>query len=361
MATFRIATRADEGVIKALLHEHPMDSWVSISMEREPSYFQGASLMGETYTLISEERDEVVGMYACSYLSVHINKKMATIGYLGAMRVREPFRHKIRYLKEGFDAIATMIPQQASVPFYLTSIATENLSARRLLESNQKGMPTYMPRGEMSSLVFSVRRGKMSYCLEQATQENIPEIVAFYNRYASDYQFSPCLSESWLNALDGDAGLKIGDFWLARGCDGTLQCCLALWDQRAFKQSVVHDYRQPLKQMRPLYNLYARMSRQVELPACGEALQHLFIAFFAYNDEAVAIRALKEAAKIAEQTKKVESCTLGLSSQHPLLPAIKTLFKPSVYVTEIETVLLNGTVDNISLEDRLVQPEVALL
>ncbi len=361
MCRSRFATRADDSVLKALLRDNPMDAWVSLSMEREPSYFHGTSLMGKSYTLISEENTEVVGMYACSYLPVHINGKSETIGYFGSMRISKPFRNKIRCIKEGFDTIREQMPKEATVPFYFTSIASENLRARRLLEANVKGMPRYHPRGQMSTLIFSTKRAKSAGMLKQATKEDISDIVVFYNQQASKYQLSPYLSEAWLESLDGHIGLRISDFYLVRDDDGKLQGCLALWDQRAFKQSVVQGYRTPLKQMRPLYNLYARLNKQVELPACGEALQHLFVAFFAFKDDAAAIDLLKEAAKIAQQTKKVKSCVLGLSSKHPLLPALKRQLRPSVYLTEIETVVLDRVDADPGLDDRLIQPEVALL
>ena len=155
--------------------------------------------------------------------------------------------------------------------------------------------------------------------------------------------------------------MEIGDFWLLRGSDGALEGCLALWDQRAFKQSVVKAYKRPLTYLRRFYNLFARSTKRVELPAVGEALEHVFIAFFAFQDKEVAVTAIREAARIAE-AKKASCCVIGLSSRHPLLADVKRLFKPSIYRTEIETVVPYGKrADAVDFDDAIVQPEVALL
>jgi hypothetical protein len=363
-ALYRLASEDDDALLRRLLRENAMPSWVSITTEREPSYFDGASLMGRSYTLVAEDAKnskKTIGMYACTMLPVHIDGKVERMGYLGGMRVSHEFRHKVRYIKQGFEAIEKLLPESTALPYYFTSIASENKKARRLLEANVTGMPSYMPQGQMTTLVFSAKHGIERRVLKQANLQDIPEIAAFYNRHASQYQLSPYLSEEWLRSLDGHIGLKISDFWLVRSDDGSLEGCLALWDQRAFKQSVVKAYRPPLTHLRWFYNLFARLTKRVELPSVGEALEHVFIAFFAFHDSEKAVTAIKEAARIS-QDRKASSCVLGLSSQHPLLADIKRIFKPSMYRTEIQTVVLHNTgADAPSFHDDIVQPEIALL
>ena len=363
-ALYRIASREDDALLRRLLRENAMPSWVTMATEREPSHFDGASLMGDSYTLIAEEvrkRKRVIGMYACSYMPVHIDGRPETIGYFGGMRVNSGFRRKVRYIRQGFEAVEKLLPKQSTVPFYFTSIASGNRPARRLLEANLRGMPKYTPRGEMTTLVFSVKQGRRRGTLQQATPDDIPEIAAFYNRSASDYQLAPHLSEAWLRTLDGTVGLTVSDFWLVRDDDGALHCSLALWDQRAFKQSVVRGYRRPLSHLRRLYNLYARLGGRVELPATGEALEHLYIAFFAADAKKSAVMAIREAAAIATD-KGVTSCVLGLSSRHPLTAELRRSLRASTYRTEIETVVLAGNEhEKRCFDNRIVQPEVALL
>lgn len=362
---YRLATPKDDTTLKRLLHENPMKSWVNISTEREPSYFDGASLMGETYALIAHDaivEENIIGMYSCSYLPVHIDGKPERIGYLGGLRVASEFRHKIHYIKHGFEAIKKILSSRATVQFYFTSIASENTIARRLLEANMSGMPCYSPVGEMTTIIFSVNQGKNGGKLVQASSEDISDIVSYYNKRASSYQLSPYLSEEWLQNTAGHPGLDISDFWLLRDKNGVLRCCFALWDQRAFKQSVVKGYKAPLKHLRILYNGYARMTKRVELPQAGKALEHLYVAFFACDDDDtdLAVNVLKEAAYIA-RAKGATSCVMGISSHHVLLPILKHRLKPEIYRTQIEVVTLKGDDQYTNTSERIIQPEVALL
>ncbi len=364
-ALYRLATLNDDVTLKRLLHENPMKSWVNISTERELSYFDGASLMGETYALIAHDaiaEKNIIGMYSCSYLPVHIDGKPEMIGYLGGLRVASEFRHKIHYIKHGFEALKKIVPLRATVPFYFTSIASENTTARRLLEANMSGMPCYSPVGEMTTMIFSVHQGKNRGKLVQASSEDISDIVSYYNKRASYYQLSPYLSEEWLKNTAGHPGLDISDFWLLRDKSGVLHCCFALWDQRAFKQSVVKGYKAPLKHLRILYNVYARMTKRVELPQAEKALEHLYVAFFACDDDDtdLAMNVLKEAAYIA-RAKGATSCVMGISSHHVLLPILKHTLKPEIYRTQIEVVTLNGDDQYTNISERIIQPEVALL
>jgi hypothetical protein len=321
-------------------------------------------LMGTSYAIIAHDANKThkaIGMYACSFMPVHINGKNEQIGYIGGLRVSPEYQHKIRYLKEGFTALETIVPRHASVPFYFTSLASENHKARRVLEANTKGMPHYTPQGEMSTLIFSTRHAKAITTLQQATPNDCTDIASFYNTMASHYQLSPHITPQWLEGLDGSIGLSISDFWLIKDAQQNIRCCLALWDQRAFKQSVIKAYRPPLQYFSRVYNAFARLSKRVELPKTGEALEHLYIAFFACDDASMSIDALKEAASIARQ-KGASSCVLGVSSHHALLDKFKHALKPSVYRSEIETVVLHqATTSKPNFDGRLIQPEVALL
>ena len=174
---FRKALDRDDAALKAALRDNAMDSWVRLSFEREPSYFDGAALMGQTYTVIACDKHQpetVVGMYSCAFLPVHINGTVTRQGYLGCLRVNPQYRHKIRILKGGFNSMPVLIAELGSLPFWFTSIASENVLARRVLETGLKGMPIYQAVGEVETLAINTKQGRLSGLLQQATQADIP-------------------------------------------------------------------------------------------------------------------------------------------------------------------------------------------
>lgn len=360
---FRKALTGDNKQLKATLRDNAMDSWVRLSFEREPSYFDGVDLMGKSCTVMACDENQlnsIVGMYSCEYLPVHVNGASDYVGYLGGLRVNQQYRHKVRILKSGFESIPHLVTIRGAAPFWFTSVASENTPARRLLEAGLKGMPVYSPLGEMETLVFNTRQGKLQGLLQQAVLEDVPALVDFFNRQAAHYQFSPVLTKEWLLGLSGDKGLTLGDFWLAKdGAD--IRACLAIWDQRAFKQTVSRGYRYPLNAFRGAYNLYAGATGRVKLLAVGKKLEQVFLSFVAFDNPegTLPLQIIKEGLARASE-KGAEVGILGLSAENPLTAILKRTLRPSVYRTCIETVCLPTGLEPI-LNGSPPQPEVAVL
>ena len=65
---YRRATKADDAELRALLHDNDMDSWVNLCFEREPSFFDGESLMGESTAVIA--LDESKAEFTCRHVFV---------------------------------------------------------------------------------------------------------------------------------------------------------------------------------------------------------------------------------------------------------------------------------------------------
>jgi len=359
---YKIATKEDDDSLRELLSDNSMDSWVNLSLEKEPSYFNAQNLMGESYTMIATDKsiNKKIGMYSCSYMQMHLNTKKREVAYFGELRVDKEHRNKIRVLKHGYKSLKTLLPNRATEPIYITSIASQNYKARRVLEAKLKEMPKYIPLAEMSTLVFSTSFKSKNIKLQQASKKDISRVVKFYNKCASSYQFSPHLDELWLSELSDAKGLNINDFYVLENANKEIEACFALWDQREFKQSVIKSYKKPLNAVRPLYNLFAKFTKRVELPRENTMIEQIYIAFLATSKSEPYLELIQEAASIAK-SKGAKACVLGLSSQHPNLKFLKNNLKANVYKTFIEMVSF-GDVSKIELnKNLLIQPEVALL
>lgn len=360
---FRPATREDDAELRVLLRDNDMDSWVNLAFEREPSFFDGENLIGKSAAVIALDEMNAhapIGMYTCSVLPAHINGLAERAGYLGGLRVNRTYRRRIRILKNGFASIPALLPEQQSLLCWFTSVGEENSKARRILEADLEGMPRYRFAGVMETLAFSSRQAKSSGLLQQATIKDIPALVDFFNKQACSYQFSPVLKEAWLLSLNGKQGLSLEDFLLLK--DGNeLLGCMAVWDQRKFKQTVVWGYRFPLNKFRSAYNLFARVRGGNILPTVGAKLEQAFLSFFALDSRAHGIAAdvVKEGLLRGAEKNALIGC-LGLSDRNPLTEILKTALHADCYRTRIETVSWPG--DKLpELDGRPVQPEVAVL
>jgi hypothetical protein len=359
--TYQMAGLDDDWAIRDLVRRNDMDSWVRVSIEREPSFFHGENLMGKSSAVIARRSDpphQVVGMYSLAVQQTHVNGDPVETGYLGALRVNPEYRHRLRILKNGF-ASARALSDIDALPVF-TSLASENLAARRLLEANLRGMPCYTPVGDVESMGFSTRQGKSGGLLQCATPADIPALVEFFNAAAASYQFAPVLSRQWLTNLPGSGGLRLSDFWLLK--DGArLRGCVAIWDQRAFKQIVARGYRLPLNLLLGGYNLYARLTDRLSLPRPGKQLQQAFLSFLALDTEAddSVTAIIREALMIAGR-KGARVGTLGLSTKNPLANRLRDSLHASIYRTHIETIHWPDCPAPV-LDRRPPQPEIALL
>ena len=363
----QIAQAEDDAKLKALLRENDMDAWVQMTLEREPSFFAGENLWGEGIAVIAKLQKPphtTVGMYSYALMPVHLNGNAVSLGYLGGLRVNPKYRHRIRILKNGYDSIRSITSRFPTTPFMFTTIVSENQAARRLLEAGLKGMPIYRPLGELESLGISTKLGKSAHSaglLQQAKTKDIPALVAFYNQRASQYQFSPVLSEKWLYSLDGSNGLILKDFLLMReGQD--IGGCMAIWDQRAFKQTVCRGYRFPINVLRVPYNIYAKFSKGLQLPRVGEPLEQAYLAFMAFGENqpnGVILDAIREGLTKARD-KHADTAVIGLSSTNPLTGIVKKRFRAYVYRSAVEAVSW-PTEPELNLDARPSQPEVAVL
>ncbi|MBC8210856.1 MAG: hypothetical protein H8E21_07285 [Gammaproteobacteria bacterium] len=360
---FRLAGQVDNENLNAILRENEMDSWVMLSLEREPSFFAGEALMGESHTVIAFEQNDPmqkIGMYSCSYFQLRINGRTEQVGYLGGLRILKKYRNRIRYVRNGYDSIRKIVPEADVIKHWFSSIASENSSARKLLESGLKGLPRYAPIGEVNTIAISVAAAKSCAILERVTEQTVGEFVSFFNSQTGAYQYAPVLNDDWIISQDKQKGLSIDDFYLIRQ-NLEVVGCLAVWDQRAFKQTVVRGYRFPLNRFRKIHNAWSVVTKRISLPAPGNSLEHVYISFMAFSkgSEHLVVPAIREALAIIKQMSGTFAVT-GLSEKNPLTPFLLKHFKTLVYRSCIEAVSWDSLNDK-NEQESAVQPEIALL
>ncbi|MDJ0807225.1 MAG: hypothetical protein QNJ78_10370 [Gammaproteobacteria bacterium] len=360
----RHATPADDTGLQKILKANPMAGWIRLTLERSPSYFAGENLLGTSRVVIGEDATrpgESIGMYHTTFLPVFINGEKRQAGYLGELRVNPSYRNRLSILKHGFNSIRPLNrPESDATKIWFTSLASDNHRARRLLEARHPSLPRYQPLGEIQTLAISVRQRRRPKLLQAARRADIPRLCEFYNRQASRYQFAPCLEPAWFTHLSPAQGLGIEDFWLLKN-NGDIQACIALWDQRTIKQTMVQGYRFPLNILRPLVNLNMYLQGRPLLPRSGRLVESVILAFFAIapSAEPDVLVVLREALHIATE-KNAKIGLLGLSIGNPLLPRLSKALDPIIYRTCIETVSWPEEAST-QLDELLVQPEIALL
>jgi hypothetical protein len=358
---FSVATAADDAALRRLARENPMQGQISLSFEREPSYFAAAAIEGpEHHTIVATENGRIICAGSVSARLRFINGQPVRVGYLGGLRLDASARNRTYVIRRGYEMFHRLHLEQGGPPLYLTSIVADNLPARRLLERGLPGMPTYRFLGEFITLVIRRRRRRRApapFSGVPAGSLTVPH--ALLARHQPQYQFAPVWTLEGLQS----SGLAPDDFCVAHSSDGAPIACAALWDQHCMKQTVVRGYAPRLRALRPLINVAATLLGRPRLPAVGRAVSHAFVSHLATDpDQPNVTETLIRLLQRSARTRGIDYLTLGFDVRDPRLPNLRRALRPREYVSRLYAVHWDDGADLVrQLDDRFLAPEVALL
>lgn len=366
--TFAAATDATEPGLRRLLRENPLTGNIHVSLEREPSAFQAAGISGDSYQLMLASGGEprhVIASGGRFELMAWINGESRRIGYFGELRAEGGLRTRRQLLLGSYRKMREF-HDAGNVRFYLTTIIEDNRRARRLLEAGLGDMPTYRPLETMVTFTIPARLGarrlRRSHPVQPAGPEHRDAIVERLAAHGRRYQFQPVWTRETLGSATRCRGLAADDFIVWPSRDG-IRACVALWDQRAYKQTVIRGYAPQLARARPLLNLVAPLAGRPRLPPAGARLESAFLSHLAVDeDDSEALAALVAAACRNAARRGIDYAMVSLAARHPLASVIRKRFPCHDYVSMLYVVFWeDGRADADALDDRIPQPEVAIL
>ena len=366
--TFELADRDTEGQFRQLLRENPLAGNIHVLLTREPDAFQAAAVSGDVFELLLAYREtprSLIGSGGRFEFDAFVNGEERRIGYLGELRMQGGLRQRRHTLIEGYRAVRRL-HEAGSAPFYLTTIIADNVSTRRLLERGLSDMPTYRPLEKMVTLTISTRQAarlrSSGSGLEIMPVDGYDTLAARLVATGRNYQFHPVWSSGTLRSATRSRGISLDDFVVVADANG-VRGITCLWDQRAFKQTVVAGYSRRLARLRPMLNLAAPVLRQPRLPAPGGRLESAFLSHLSVDegDAAVSLALVGEAARRA-RARGIDYLMLGLAERHPLRQTLQKRLHCHSYVSMIYVVYWDdGREAAAGIDDRMPHPELALL
>jgi hypothetical protein len=365
---FELANAADEPALRRLLRETPLDGEISVSLECEPSINFASGIQGRRTEFIvarSGGHGAVVAMGSRHLTECYVNGARRPVGYLGQLRVLQEHRGQGALLRGGFAALRRC-HADGEAPFYLTTIVADNDVARRVLEAGNPGFPTYRFIGNVITHVLAARRAGRGpaggIAAEAAGAGDVDEILACLARHGRSRQFAPCWPRDRLLSGVEARGLRIEDFLVVRR-QGRIAGCMACWDQRAFKQTVIRRYSPHLAWARPFGNLVAGLTGGQRLPAVGEKLAMAFASHLAVDDDDPrTFSALMNGVTLAAAARGLDYISLGLSDTDPLMAELGRGFQSRKYPSRVYLVHWEDGRDDVrAIDGRPLHLEVAIL
>jgi hypothetical protein len=320
------ATPADDAAIRQLLRREPLPGRIRVTYQREPEFRLGCEVAGENCQVLVarlEDSGEIVGLASRSIRRVLVNGREQRLGYLGQLRIDPRFRGRW-LVSRGFSQLKRLHDGDP-LPGYLASIVDGNREATGILvERRRRIFPEFHAVAEGRTLAIGVRRAKppVSADVEISTPagSELQEVADFLRMNGSRRQFCPAWTEESLNRLSS-LGLGMEDLRIARRGGGIVGVA-GIWDQSAYKQTVVHGYSGWLKTAAPLYNLGAAWLGRAGLPRPGEKLHSAYLSPVSIaHDEIAVFRALLREVYNFARSRRLDYLLAGFDSRDPLLPA----------------------------------------
>jgi hypothetical protein len=373
---FLVANEEHDASIRRLLTENPISGELSLSFEHEPDYFKTKEIFDQDQTIVAVENDRLLCIGKCSVRKRYFNGQVRKVGYLSELRLDSTVLGRFDILRRGYQFFMEL-HRKNPLDFYFTSISDDNQRSLRFLERGIKGMPKYKFLTKLVTFLIPIpnkqrSRASLKRKLEKrltgchlswarGSLDSLPSIFAFLNTHSKQHQLTSLWTENEILELS-KLGLLLENFQVL--FDGSeIVSCVALWDQRSFKQTVIRQYGRKTSFKKPLLNLAASVMGVHGLPPIHSTLNHVALSpLVLAQRKPELLLATLEAAALSASEQDIQFIGLSLPWDDPMLTDIRNCF----YCIEYKTRLYGVSWNDVNTEDSLFNnqnfyPEIAFL
>lgn len=290
-----------------------------------------------------EAQDKIVGVGGCVIRGGYVNGTPCRVGYLTGLKLLRAYRGKINFIPLIYEELHRFTKEKVDV--YYTTILSENVGAKKMLEKRRKWMPEYCFLGEYHT--FFCKTGKRGGCRMQEGMEikfcSGEEAALFYLEQCEKGNLSV------ENVVQND--LCHADFY-GLYLKGKLQAVGYVLDQRHYKQYVVDHYE-------GIYRVVSRLPTGLlgfpDFPKPGEAAPCAASGIWCGKG----VKNQEEAAGILfrgmrEKASRFNFLIIGVFEKDPLMEVFSRVrkidYKSSVYQVRFDGDALADVKGNVRLE-----------
>lgn len=320
------ATPEDDPELRRLLATTPMPGNITVTFEREPNYFLGCPTMGHRCDVLIARHvpdGELAGVMCHAMRPVFINGFEREVGTIGQVRAAPQYRGR-RLLRRGLPLFIER--SRPELPNFGV-MADPNPEARRAMVDRPPPGFVVHDVARINTLGIIVRRPKRprsrAASPERGRDADLEEIVAFLRHHGRRRQYYPAYRVSDFGAGGITPGLRMEDVIVARR-NGEIVGTLAVWDQSAYKQTIVQGYDARLDRVRPWFDRIAPLVGATPLPAPGEEIPSAYVALVCVaNDDTDIMQVLLREAYNDACRRGLAYLMIGLTDADPLLPVAR--------------------------------------
>lgn len=346
-----LAGPEDSQALLEILEQSPLPGGVKLLYSRRPDAWESLQSEGRevlVYKLESGARwaaagqpapADIAAFGACAVNSLLVDGQPRDVGYLFSFRIRPGQERAAAWFPGGYRFHFDQW-RQRGVKRFLTTILSDNLAARKLLEKNRPSMPRYHYLGDIFTYSQRCRRRPARlprfWSFGPARPEDLGELLEFRRKEGLRYQYFPLVEEADLVEDPRKTGRRAPvpplDCWyLLRDDRGKIAACGALWDQRKEKPYIVAGYQGLSSLLQPLSPWLSPLLGLPLLPPAGSTLKQFCAAFLLARGgetdksegRALGLFLDSLAAVGAEHPQGFDFFTWGLHQDNPLVMALR--------------------------------------
>jgi hypothetical protein len=288
---FEPAGPEDEREILDIFEASVFSGKISLLYTRRPNVYESFLKEGEDVELLlcrDREKGRVVGLGAYSVSERYVNGRAQKVGYIFSLRGRGQSLKSHPLLPKAFEYLERRC-RNKGVDFYLTTILSDNVYARQLLEKRRRCMPFYEFYGNYE--VFALRTSlglkpqeDIDLVFRKAQKIDVDAVVEFLNKEGRRYQFFPVIRREDL-IREVYPAVAIENFYLVVDRHGRILAAGAAWDQHEYKQYIMQGAQGTIG----MNNLFASLCPSFlwpwpKFPMSGEMLRFFTLSFWVIRE-----------------------------------------------------------------------------
>ncbi|HOG76256.1 MAG TPA: GNAT family N-acetyltransferase [Candidatus Marinimicrobia bacterium] len=315
----RQANLADNQSLLALSRSAPMESRLSVNVDRAPDYFLLANLQGDDARVFVAEQDGViVGAIGCCLREVLLAGQPTRIGYIGGIKVAAAARKGLTSFRL-MNAVANYL-RAVPVEMAIVITMTDNEAMAPIL-AGRVGMPPFHPINRfVINYIFPLFRPQVTggYQIRSFRESDLDHLTRLFTDFFRNYSLTFEWTPKRLSALLNQPNFSSENILIATK-DGRPVAALTWWDQSSFKRTIVEKYDGWLKTL-------AGLSKPLKIfPQAGEPLNELQIRHIVYEKEHTSAARDLIRYLFNEKKRKYRLFRIGFQQNSPLAALLSGL------------------------------------
>lgn len=217
------ATKEHDAALRHLLRETPLEGAMTVTLEREPSFFGTGATRQDTVVAMDGGRAVACGSRIVR--RVFWNGGMADAAYLSDLRVHPDYRKSAgRALRDGYRELA-QAARETTAAVTWSAVFASNDTALETLTSRRRSIPEYVDRGGLRCPLLWCRGNFAKSGCRRANEADRGALVEFLVRRLTGKALAPAVES-----------IVVEDFVLLTEA-GEIVAAMAVRDLRSVKQT----------------------------------------------------------------------------------------------------------------------------